>query len=236
MRWNIHQAADGRRAERSRRAWNLARRQHGVLSRTQLIELGFSSREIRTPPRVGTIAPCSNAASMRWVVLRSRHTVAGWPPFSPAGMVPSSVTPARLRCGASGSSDARLVELSLPSQSRRRRPGLRIHRRPSLRARDVTAEYGIPVITPVQTMIDLSLRLDRRGRGADDQRGGQIRPCPSARVAQGTRRTQGRAGRRQAPPDPRPSHLPPHQGGARTALRPARSQGRPAGPARPASG
>ncbi|MGN6663362.1 MAG: endonuclease domain-containing protein [Solirubrobacterales bacterium] len=29
--------------------------------------------------------------------------------------------------------------------------------------RDVTREYGIPVTTPLQTLIDLSLRLDRRG-------------------------------------------------------------------------
>jgi very-short-patch-repair endonuclease len=57
-----------------------------------------------------------------------------------------------------------LIEISLPSPSRRRRPGLRIHRRPSLNLeRDVTAEYGIPVTTPVQTLIDLTPRLDRLG-------------------------------------------------------------------------
>ncbi|HWJ42727.1 MAG TPA: DUF559 domain-containing protein [Solirubrobacterales bacterium] len=56
-----------------------------------------------------------------------------------------------------------VIELSLSSPSRRRRPGLRIHRRPSLQGRDATVEYGIPVTTPVQTLIDLALRLDRRG-------------------------------------------------------------------------
>jgi len=56
-----------------------------------------------------------------------------------------------------------LIELSLPSPSRRRRPGLLIHRRPSLRDCDTTAEFGIPVTTPVQTLIDLTLRLDRAG-------------------------------------------------------------------------
>jgi Protein of unknown function (DUF559) len=54
-----------------------------------------------------------------------------------------------------------VIELSLPSPSRRRRPGLRIHRRPSLQEHDVTAEYGIPVTTPIQTLIDLTPRLDR---------------------------------------------------------------------------
>jgi very-short-patch-repair endonuclease len=57
-----------------------------------------------------------------------------------------------------------LIEVSLPSPSRRRRPGLRIHRRPSLNVkRDTTTRHGIPVATPVQTIIDLALRLDRRG-------------------------------------------------------------------------
>lgn len=56
------------------------------------------------------------------------------------------------------------VELSLPSQSHREVPGLRIHRRPSLNPeRDLTREYGIPVTTPIQTLIDMSLRLDRLG-------------------------------------------------------------------------
>ena len=53
------------------------------------------------------------------------------------------------------------IELSLPSPFQKRQPGLWIHRRPSLRERDVTTEYGIPVTTPIQTLIDMSLRLDR---------------------------------------------------------------------------
>lgn len=63
-----------------------------------------------------------------------------------------------------GSEQRDLVEVSLPSSSRRRRPGIRIHRRPSLNpSRDLTREYGIPCTTPVQTLIDMSLRLDRAG-------------------------------------------------------------------------
>jgi len=62
-----------------------------------------------------------------------------------------------------GSEQRHLVELSVPSLSRRRRPGLRIHRRPSLDLkRDTTTHYGIAVTTPVQTLIDLALRLQRR--------------------------------------------------------------------------
>jgi very-short-patch-repair endonuclease len=56
-----------------------------------------------------------------------------------------------------------VIELSLPSPSRRCRPGLQIHQRPSLQERDTTTEYGIPVTTPIQTLIDMALRLDRPG-------------------------------------------------------------------------
>lgn len=57
-----------------------------------------------------------------------------------------------------------LMEISLPSPSRRRHRDLWIHRRPSLNLeRDTTCEYDIPVTTPIQTLIDLALRLDRRG-------------------------------------------------------------------------
>src|SRR4029079_6690820 len=56
-----------------------------------------------------------------------------------------------------------VVELSLPSPFQRRRAGLRVHRRASLQERDLTTEYGIPVTTPVRTLIDLALRLDRSG-------------------------------------------------------------------------
>ncbi len=56
------------------------------------------------------------------------------------------------------------IELSLPSSSHREVPGLRIHRRPSIDPeRDLTREYGIPVTTPVQTLVDMALRLDRAG-------------------------------------------------------------------------
>jgi len=57
-----------------------------------------------------------------------------------------------------------VIELSLPSPFQKRHRDLRIHRRASLnRRRDTTREYGIPVTTPIQTLIDMSLRLDRYG-------------------------------------------------------------------------
>lgn len=56
-----------------------------------------------------------------------------------------------------------LIEVSVISPYQRRRPGLRIFRRTAIWPEDHTTRHGIPVTTPVQTLIDMSLRLDRSG-------------------------------------------------------------------------
>jgi hypothetical protein len=55
------------------------------------------------------------------------------------------------------------IEVSIPRSSHPARPGVRIHRRPILQEADVTTHHGIPVTTPVRTMIDIAIRFDRRG-------------------------------------------------------------------------
>jgi very-short-patch-repair endonuclease len=55
------------------------------------------------------------------------------------------------------------IHVSLPSKSHRRIPGFRLHRRPSLRDADRTRHDSIPVTSPVQTLIDNALLLDKRG-------------------------------------------------------------------------
>jgi len=59
------------------------------------------------------------------------------------------------------------VDVSVPTQAgRRRRPGIRLHRRASLRSEDIVRHRGIPVTTPARTIADLhgavSPRLVRR--------------------------------------------------------------------------
>lgn len=55
-----------------------------------------------------------------------------------------------------------LIEVSTRSGSPRRRTGVRVHRRRSLRADAAVLRDGIPVTSPVQTLIDLATRLDGR--------------------------------------------------------------------------
>jgi very-short-patch-repair endonuclease len=139
----------------------LARRQHDVLTRQQLLHLGFSRREIERRIESGRLHR-----------VRQGIYAVGRPSLTQHGRWMAAV----LACGEGavlshssaaalwrvGTEQRGLVEISLPRSSRRRRPGIRIHRRPSLNLqRDMTTEHGIPVTTPIQTLIDMSLRLDR---------------------------------------------------------------------------
>lgn len=146
----------------AREAWDLARAQHGVVSSEQLREVGYTPQAIQHRIRTGRLYPLHRGV---YAIGRPHVTDHGrWMAAVLAcgeGAVLSHSSAAAL--WRIGPEKRRVVELSLPSLSRRCRPGLQIHQRPSRRERDTTAEHGIPVTTPIQTLIDLSLRLDRRG-------------------------------------------------------------------------
>jgi very-short-patch-repair endonuclease len=161
MGWKIHQAPNqGRDRERARETWRLARKQHGVISRRQLLALGFSRREVERRIESGRLHRVRTGvyAVGRPALTRHGRWMAAVLACSDGVVLSHSSAAALWRIGAEQDG---MIELSLPSQSRRRRPGMLIHRRPSLQPRDVTAEYGIPVTTPVRTIIDLALRLDK---------------------------------------------------------------------------
>jgi hypothetical protein len=149
------------RRGRSQAAWKLAKRQHGVIGRQQLLALGFTSDAIK-----------HRLANGRLHSVRAGVYAVGRPTLNQHGRWMA----AAIACGEGavlshssaaalwriGCEDRNLIELSLPSRSNRRRSGLRVHRRSSLSGRDVTTEHGIPVTTPIRTLIDLALRLDKR--------------------------------------------------------------------------
>lgn len=55
-----------------------------------------------------------------------------------------------------------VIEISVPFASPRERPGIDVHRRPKLRATDITERRRIPVTAPIRTMIDIAHGLDSR--------------------------------------------------------------------------
>ena len=158
-------------AARSAAAWRLARTQHGVLTRSDLLGLGFSSKGIKHRVASGRLHPISTGIY-----------AVGRPELTPRGRWMAAV----LVCGDGaalshrsaaelwgiGHEEGKRIDVTIRRRSRLERPGIRVHARASLPERSVVRRFGIPVTTPVQTLIDLAtelkiMRLERAVNEAD---------------------------------------------------------------------
>ena len=151
MVWSKHQFSA---------AWGLAREQHGVVERQQLFGLGLSRRAIEHRVSIGRLHPVGLGV---YAVGRPELTRCGrW-----MAAVLSCGSAAVLSHGSAaalwgiGGHPSGLIEVSVLTASPRRRPGLRVYRRPGMLERDVTRHFGIPVTGIVRTMVDQAARLDR---------------------------------------------------------------------------
>src|SRR5919106_1863951 len=141
-----------------RRVWALARRQHGVVARRQLLALGHSSDAIHHRIQRG--------------LLHRVHLgvyAVGRPELTQEGTWMAAV----LSCGpqaclshlsAAGLWELRRAEsgridVSVPAEQTHRRPGIAVHRRANLSALGVACHRGIPVTSPACTLIDLAACL-----------------------------------------------------------------------------
>jgi very-short-patch-repair endonuclease len=138
--------------------WALARRQHGVVSRAQLLACGLTRHGIQHRVANGRLHPV-------W----PKVYAVGRPGLTREGVFMAAV----LTCGPgamlSHDSAAELwgirrgrrgpIHVSLPSTRDVRRAGIRVHRR--VRVRD-GASKGIPVTDAAQTIIDLAPSLAER--------------------------------------------------------------------------
>jgi very-short-patch-repair endonuclease len=137
-----------------------ARKQHGAISRQQLLALGWSDKGIKWALAVGKL----HHAEWRGVY------VVGRPELSRHGRVRAALltggNDATLTGGSAGDlwriwkpRDG-LIHISLPAvQKRRQRRGIAIHRR-TFGPRDVTHHWGIRVTSPLRTVIDLAATCD----------------------------------------------------------------------------
>lgn len=143
---------------RNARAWELAGKQHGLLARRQLLELGFGSRAIE-----------------HRIQRRRLHSVArgvyavGWPQLTERRRWMAAV----LTCGEGAALSHRsaaallgigierpgLIDVSVRRRCELRRPGMRIRGRPTLVAADVALIDDIPVTSAVRTLIDMAAEL-----------------------------------------------------------------------------
>jgi very-short-patch-repair endonuclease/predicted transcriptional regulator of viral defense system len=139
--------------------WRLADRQHGVVSRGQLLAGGLNADSIGHRIASGRLHP----------VTRGVYAV-GRPELSRHGVWTAAV----LSCGPDAvlshhsaaalwgirSAEGASVEISVPPAVRRSRPGVRVYRR-ALTARDLTTRQGIPVTALTRTLLDLARTLPR---------------------------------------------------------------------------
>jgi hypothetical protein len=144
---------------RSKQAWELAGRQHGIVTRRQLLVLGFGSRSIEHRRETGRLH----------FVARGVYAV-GWPALDQRRRWMAAVLTCGEDAALSHRSAAALlglgnelpgrIDVSVPHRCELRRSGLLIRGRPSLAAGDLGSSNGIPVTSPTRTLIDLTTELD----------------------------------------------------------------------------
>jgi very-short-patch-repair endonuclease len=149
-----------RKLQSSRRVWVLAREQHGVVARRQLLALGFNADAIHHRIEQGRLHP----------VQRGVYAV-GRPELTRHGTWMAAVLSCGPGAGLSHTSAGGLwevhaaplakIEVSVHAGSFHRRPGIVVHRRTGLTATDLTQHRGIPVTAPVCTFVDLATCLER---------------------------------------------------------------------------
>jgi hypothetical protein len=148
------------RQDRDTAAWALARRQHGAISRAQLLRLGFSRKAIEHRLAVGKLFPVFRGV---YAVGRRELTQEGW--FSCAvlacgeDIAAISHESAVTLYGVGRRSLRHPLHVSVPAgASRVSRPGIEVHRRESL---EVVTRRGIRVTTPECTIVDMAAIWDR---------------------------------------------------------------------------
>lgn len=142
---------------RSARAWALAGRQHGMVTRRDLLALGFSPMAIEHRIAKGRLH----------LVARGVYAV-GWPRLTRERRWVAAV----LACGKGATlshrsaaalwgigDEGHRIDISVRRRCLHRRAGVRARCRPSLPEEDVVEHDGIPVTRPARTLLDLATEL-----------------------------------------------------------------------------
>lgn len=140
----------------------LAARQHGLITRAQLLALGL-----------GSAAITYRLSSARlWPVQRGVYRMG--PLVSPRMREMAAVLACGRGAAISHGSAGRLwqllplapesvpIDILVPTRDRHRRPGVRGHRSAPLAPGEVSTFEGIPVTTPARTLLDLAAELGAR--------------------------------------------------------------------------
>ena len=134
----------------------VAKRQYGLVTRSQLRGLGVGDTGIRERLRTGRLHRIHRGVySVGHSVLPARaHYMAAVLACGPGAALSHVAAAAHLGIRASA---ATVVDVTVPRRSgRRTRRGIRLHRSGRLRAEDVAVHEGIPTTTLARTLLDLA--------------------------------------------------------------------------------
>jgi very-short-patch-repair endonuclease len=142
-------------------AWTLAARQHDVVTRRQLLELGYSPAAIKHRVATGRLHRIWDGV---YAVGRPRLGTHGIWMAAVLACGPNAVLSHMSAAALWGirSANGGPIDVSVPlPRAPRRRAGIEVHRRGRWTDDDVTRLHGIPVTSLVRTLIDIAIRLDR---------------------------------------------------------------------------
>jgi very-short-patch-repair endonuclease len=153
----------------AKEAWELARRQHWVVARGQLLELGMSSKAIRhrlSSGRLHRLVPGVYAVGRPRVSQRGLWMAAVLA-CGPGAMLSHASASALWGIhpppGRRGSHEARgrppHVHILTPGLAHRARPGIQVHRRIRLRDGERREVDGIPLTDPLSTLVDVAVGM-----------------------------------------------------------------------------
>jgi very-short-patch-repair endonuclease len=136
----------------------MARRQHGVVTRRDLLRIGFSSSAIEHRLATGRLRPVARGVyTVGWPLTdRKQGWIAAVLVCGEGAMLSHGSAAALWKIGPEG---VGRVDVSIRRHCGVSRPGISVRVRPRLSERDVTERHGIPVTTPVRTLIDQAAEL-----------------------------------------------------------------------------
>lgn len=142
----------------SGRAWTLAARQHGIVTRQQLLALGYGRRSIQHRVSRGRLfAVGLGIYAVGWPALtRKRRWMAAVLAGGEGAALSHASAAALWEIGGERSDH---IDVSVRRRCELRRPGMRIRGRPSMSPQDIMVHDDIPVTSPARTLVDQATEL-----------------------------------------------------------------------------
>ena len=140
--------------------WELVRRQHGVITRAQLLEFGLATGAVAHRLRSGRLHRVQRGV---YAVGRPDLSRAGRWMAAVMSCGPDAVLSHRAAAALHGIADALTgpIDVTIPPTTARTRPGLRVYRR-TVGAAERAVVDGVPVTTAERTLLDLAPLLSRK--------------------------------------------------------------------------